>query len=358
MRIAFGVCSWGLGHATRTLPIIRKFIEEGDEVIVVSHGGALALLRNELDGGARFHELEDYLPPTTQHSKLMTLDACLSIPKYIYTMKKEHEFVEKLLVKEKIDAIFSDNRFGFYSIRVPSFYMTHQLRIMNPMGMHTLESATERLCAWLANRLAGLMVPDFENDGLAGRLAHGLSVIDENDVRYIGALSDFERRSGDEDIDVFASISGPEPQRTFFERIVLEQLKDFHGKAVVSLGKRAETRKYGNLEVRGLTTKSERENLLNRSRLIIARSGYSTIMDMCALGKKSLLVPTPGQTEQEYLAGYHMDRKNYFCVEERGLDLRKQLGTVKSWDPPRLQHSIAKSVENAVGAITQTASVA
>ncbi len=358
MRIAFGVCSWGLGHATRTLPIIRKFIDEGDEVTVVSHGGALSLLQDELNGSVSYHELEDYPPPTTLHPKLLALDACMNIPKYISTMKREHDFVERLLDREKIEAIFSDNRFGFYSVKVPSFYMTHQLRIMNPMGFHVLESATERLCDWLLERLAGLMVPDFQSDGLSGRLAHGLSVIDEKDVHYIGALSDFERHSGNEDIDVFASVSGPEPQRSSFERILLEQLKDFDGKAVVSLGKRSEGRKSGNLEILGLTTKTERENLLNRSKLVIARSGYSTIMDLCALGKKSLLIPTPGQTEQEYLADYHMDRKSYFCVHERNLDLKTQISGMASWNPPKMQHSVARSVENAVSVITQTASAA
>jgi len=358
VKVAFGICSWGLGHATRTLPIIRKLIDEGDEVIVVSHGGALTLLRNELDGRASYHELPDYPAPATQHSKLMALDAFMSIPQYIFAMKREHTFVEKLLDDEKVDAIFSDNRFGFYSIRVPSFYMTHQLRIMNPLESHALESGTERLCAWLLKRLSGLIVPDFKDDGLAGRLAHDLSVIDESDVHYIGVLSDFERRTNNEDIDVFASISGPEPQRTAFEKIVLEQLKDFKGKAVVSLGKSAEAQTSGNLEVRGLTAKQERENLLNRSKMIIARSGYSTIMDLCALGKKSLLVPTPGQTEQEYLAGYHMGRRNYFCVQERGLDLKSQLEAVSCWNPPRMQHSVARTVENAVSLITQTAGAA
>lgn len=355
MRIAFGVCSWGLGHATRTLPIIRKFISEGDEVIVVSHGNALDLLRAELDGSARFHELQDYLPPTTANSRLMALDACMSIPKYLGAMKREHDFVERIRTEGKLDAVFSDNRFGFYSIHVPSFFMTHQLRIMNPVGSRMLESATERIASWLLKRLAGIMVPDFESDGLSGRLAHGLSVIDERDISYIGALSDFGRRSGYEDIDLFASISGPEPQRTAFEKLVLGQLDGFGGRAVVSLGRAAETRTDGGLEIRGLTSRMEREELLNRSKVVLSRSGYSTIMDLCALGKKSLLVPTPGQTEQEYLAEYHMGRRTYFCVPERRLDIASQLRKVTSWEPPRMQHSVARAVENAVGVITRTA---
>lgn len=355
MRIAFGICSWGLGHASRTLPIIRRFAEEGDEVTVVSHGAALELLRNELDGTVAYHDLEDYLPPTTSNSKLVALDAFASIPRYLGAMKREHEFVERLLDRERISAVFSDNRFGFYSVRVPSFFMTHQLRIMNPIKSRFLESATERIASWLLKRVAGVIVPDFRSEGLSGRLAHGLSVIDERDVNYIGALSDFERHSDGEDIEVFASVSGPEPQRTAFEGIVLRQLRGFQGKAVISLGKKAVTRVDGQVEIRGLIGKRERQDLLNRSKVVISRSGYSTIMDMCALGKKSLLVPTPGQTEQEYLADYHMNRGSYFCVPERELDVAGQLAKVASRRPPRLQHSVPKAVENAVSLITQTA---
>lgn len=357
MRLVFGICSWGLGHATRTLPVIRKFIAEGDEVTVVSHGSALTLMRNELGNSTEFVELEDYHPPMLQNPKILAFSTFLSSPAYLFAMRKEHIFVEKLLMKEKVDMIFSDNRFGFYSIRVPSFFMTHQLRILNPLDLHILESGTERFNRWFLNRFTGVLVPDFKEDGLAGRLAHDLSVIKEDDLSYIGVLSDFKHRMLPQDIDVFVSISGFEPQRSMFERLVMKQLKGFEGSAVVSLGKPVESVAESNVKVLGLSLKETQEELLNRAKVVVARSGYSTMMDLCALGKKSLLVPTPGQTEQEYLASYHKSRGDYYCVTEDELDIQHQLEEVLSWKPPRPQHSTEQAVENAVGVITGTAAV-
>ena len=357
MRIAFGICSWGLGHATRTLPIIRKFIDEGDEVAVVSHGNALNLLKNELREAAEYVDLEDYHPPETQNAKLLAFNTFLRFPEYLNAMRREHRFVEKLLVREKVDAIFSDNRFGFYSLRVPSFFMTHQLRIMNPLHLRSLESGTEILNRWLLDRLAGVIVPDFRENGLAGKLAHGLSVIDEDDLSYIGALSDFRQRELTQDIDLFVSISGIEPQRTAFEGIVMKQLEDFDGSAVVSLGRPAESGAGNKVKVQGISPKAKQEELLNRARIVIARSGYSTLMDLCILGKKALLVPTPGQTEQEYLAEFHMGQGGYFCVRQRELDIPNQLDEVLSRSPPRPQYPTERAVENAVGVITGTALV-
>lgn len=359
MRIVFGVCSWGLGHATRTLPMIRKMVREGDDVTVVSYGRALNLLRNELNGGVSFVELQDYQPPWTQNARMFALRTFMSVPDYMFAMRREHRFVEAMLDREKVDAIFSDNRWGFYSLRVPSFLMTHQLRIMNPLRLQSLERWTERFNRWFLQRISGVIVPDFKENGLAGELAHGLGVIHEDDLNYIGVLSDFKSREVPNDIDVFVSISGFEPQRTTFERLVLDELEDFEGKVVVSLGKPLDGEKRkGNLTIHGLSSRETQENLLNRARIVVARSGYSTMMDLCALGKRSLLVPTPGQTEQEYLAAYHMGRGSYYCVAESKLDLRTQLEEVSARGPPMPQHSVDRAVENAIGLLTGTANAA
>lgn len=359
MRIVVGVCSWGLGHATRTLPIIRKMVREGDDITVVSYGSSLNLLRNELNGNVQFVELQDYHPPSTQNPRMFAFDTLMSVPDYLFSMRREHRFVERLLDREKVDAIFSDNRWGFYSLRVPSFFMTHQLRIMNPLRLQSLERWTERFNQWFLRRLSGVMVPDFRENGLAGELAHGLRIIKEEDLNYIGVLSDFAHKTVKSDIDVFVSISGFEPQRTMFERLVLEELEGFEGNVVVSLGRPSEKMtKSANLMVQGLSSRETQEDLLNRARIVVARSGYSTMMDLCALGKRSLLIPTPGQTEQEYLASYHMNRGSYYCVRESELDLQAQLGEVMSREPPTPQHSVVEAVENAVGMITGTSGIA
>jgi UDP-N-acetylglucosamine transferase subunit ALG13 len=354
MRIVFGICSWGLGHASRSLPIIRRFIQEGDEVTVVSFGSALDLLRNELGESAFFVGLADYRPPTTLNPKKLALNTFLSAPQYLMAMQREHRYLEKLRMNGKIDAIFSDNRFGFYSVRAPSYFMTHQLRLMNPLFLRSLESGSEIFNRWFLDRCAGVLVPDFRENGLAGRLAHELSVVEEENLSYIGVLSDFKCLPMREDLDVFISVSGFEPQRSAFEQLVLAQLDSLEGNNVVSLGRPAETATRGNSRIQGFSVKAERERLLNRAKIVIARSGYSTLMDLCALQKKGLLIPTPGQTEQEYLATYHMSRENYYCVPERELCIRDQLDSALAFSPPKLQHSVERAVENAVGVVTET----
>lgn len=354
MRIIFGICSWGLGHATRSLPIIRKFIREGDEVTVVSFGRALTLLRNELSDSVDFAELSDYQPPSTLNPRRLVLDTFLSTPAYLFAMKREHYFVEKLLSDGKIDAIFSDNRFGFYSLKAPSYFMTHQLRLLNPLGLRGLEAGSETFNRWFLERSAGVIVPDFKEDGLSGRLAHGLSVINEDHLNYIGVLSDFTYRKVPQDLDVLVSVSGFEPQRSVFEELVLKQMEVLEGSSVVSLGRIAESEMRGRIRVQGLSSKEEQEALLNRAKVVVSRSGYSTLMDLCVLQKKALLIPTPGQTEQEYLATYHMNRQTYHCVPEKELSISSQLDAAMACTPPKLQHSVDRAVENAVGVITGT----
>jgi hypothetical protein len=272
MRMLFGVCSWGLGHATRTLPIIRKTIEEGHEVTVVSSGRALSMLKQELGPGPSFARLDDYRPPETLNPSYLTLATLLRFPLYVTAMLHEREFVRRLLEWKRMDVIFSDNRFGFYSRHVPTYFMSHQLRILNPLGSRVLEDGTEIYNRYFFERYAGVLVPDFEEDGLAGRLAHDLSIIDEKHLSYIGVLSEFSYHPAVQDVDVFVSISGPEPQRSAFEGLVRKQLDGFDGRVVVSLGK-PEDNGPAEPNLKGYLGREEREELLNRSKIVVARSG-------------------------------------------------------------------------------------
>jgi hypothetical protein len=354
MRIVFGICAWGLGHATRTLPIIRKAIKEGHNVSVVSSGRALSMLRQELGDGPDFFKLEDYQPPGTLNSSMMVLGSILRFPEYVRAIRCEHDFVKRFIWDRKVDVIFSDNRYGFYSRNVPSYFMGHQLRILNPLGNGILENGTEIYNKFFLYRYAGVLVPDFEEDGLTGRLAHDLSIIDERRLNYVGPLSEFHYRPTTEDVDVFVSISGPEPQRSSFERLVSKQLEDFSGKVVTTLGK-PEDNGDSRSNQKSYLSRNDREELLNRSRIVIARSGYSTLMDLYSIRKRGFLIPTPGQIEQEYLAKYHMSRRTYYCVSERDLDIPRQLGEALALSPPTLNYSSEKTVARVMDLITQTA---
>lgn len=353
MRMLFGVCAWGLGHATRTLPIIRKTVEEGHEVTVVSSGRALSMLRQELRDGVTFDRLEDYSPPLTRNPSFLVFATILRFPVYVTAMFHEHDYVRRFITDRRIDVIFSDNRFGFYSREVPSFFMGHQLRILNPLGSRILEDGSEVYNKYFLDRYAGVLVPDFKEDGLAGRLAHDLSVFDERRLNYVGALSEFGYRPSVQDVDVFVSISGPEPQRSSFERLVLSQLDSFSGRVVISLGK-PEDNFHRGTKLKSYLGREEREDLLNRSKIVVARSGYSTLMDLFALRKKGFLIPTPGQLEQEYLAKRHMERKTFYSVQEKELDLPRQLEAALAFKAPALKYSPERAAEKALEVITQT----
>ncbi len=353
LKMLFGVCAWGLGHATRTLPIIRRTVEEGHDVTVVSSGRALTVLRQELGDGVTFAHLEDYKPPETLNPSFLALSTLIRFPVYVTAMFHEHDYVRRFLEEKHFDVIFSDNRFGFYSREVPSYFMGHQLRILNPLGNKVLEDGTEVYNKYFLDRYAGVIVPDFEEDGLAGRLAHDLSIFDERRLNYIGVLSEFAYRPSVEDIDVFVSISGPEPQRSSFERLVRGQLDGYGGKIVFSLGKPEDSRDEGP-NLRPYLSRQEREEFLNRSRIVVARSGYSTLMDLATLRKRGFLVPTPGQLEQEYLAEHHMGRKTFYSVPERELDLPSQLEEALGFKAPALICRSDHAVEKAVDVMTQT----
>jgi UDP-N-acetylglucosamine transferase subunit ALG13 len=184
-------------------------------------------------------------------------------------------------------------------------------------------------------------------------MAHDLSIFDERRLNYVGVLSEFEYRPSVQDVDVFVSISGPEPQRSSFEHLVLRQLDGFSGRAVVSLGKPEDNgRREPNLK--SYLTREEREDLLNRSKIVVARSGYSTLMDLFALRKRGLLIPTPGQLEQEYLAKHHMEKRTFYSVAEKELDLSSQLEAALAFKAPALKSSPERSVEKVLNVITQT----
>jgi UDP:flavonoid glycosyltransferase YjiC (YdhE family) len=353
MRMLFGVCAWGLGHAMRTLPIIRRTIEEGHEVTVVSSGRALDVLRQELNDGAAFANVEDYLPPGTSNPSFLALSTILRFPVYVTAMLYEHDFVRRFIADKRVDVVFSDNRYGFYSRQVPSFFMGHQLRILNPLGNRMLENGSEVYNKYFLDHYAGVLVPDFKEDGLSGRMSHDLTVFDERRLNYIGVLSEFKHRPSVEDVDVFVSISGPEPQRSSFERLLLSQLDGFAGNAVVSLGKPEDNRHSGQI-LRSYLSRQEREDLLNRSKIVLARSGYSTIMDLITLGKRGFLIPTPGQLEQEYLARLHSERKTFYAVQEKELDLQHQLGDALAFEAPAPRCVPERTVEKALDIITQT----
>lgn len=332
MKVLFSVCSWGLGHASRSLPLIKTIIEAGHRVTVLATGRSLSFLEKELGEKCRFIDLSDYSfsYPRGNHFVAKFISRT---PLFLKDIAREHHRVKKLVEKEKFERIISDNRFGIYHEEIPSFFLSHQLRFIAPRRIKFLERIAEKFVHSFTEDFEKFLVPDFEFNSLSGDLSHNLQYYRKEEVEYIGIISDLKKREVEEDIDYFVSLSGPEPQRTILEEKVLSQIPQLSGKIVVALGKPEEESKAkkGNVTIYGFLPRRMQEEIMNRSKLIITRPGYTTLMEIALLGKKALLIPTPGQTEQVYLANYHMHRGNFYAVSQEELDLARDTEEAKKY---------------------------
>ena len=329
--------NWGLGHASRCIPLVRRLIQEGHEVILGGDGESLTLLRKH------FPKLRyTYLAPLNLRysaGKSQVWAMLKALPKLFFWSLKDHAMLQAVLREEQIDYVLSDNRFGLYVNRSSTtahqpttIYLTHQLHIMLPRPWRWLEPLVARLHARIYTRFNKVWIPDYEetDKSLAGELSH-LKISNFksqiSNLNYIGPLSRFEDydRSQDNPIaqnyTVVAVLSGLEPHRTLLEKEIVARYLDTDEQVLIVQGlvNRPNTRfKRRNITLVPSITDAELVPILMNAKHIIARSGYSTIMDLHALGllpsknettnPQIELIPTPGQPEQEYLSAYFTEK--------------------------------------------------
>ena len=353
MRIIYGVCSWGLGHATRSLPVIRKLISENHDLTIISHGRSIDLLKRELDENIEYIDIPDYPMLLSDNSRQFLAKSMIYWPKFVARLRMGWSRLNKILEKRDCDRIISDARYEIYNRHIPSFFISHQMRIMNPLRIHMFENGSEIFNSFFFKKYAGVIVPDFREDTLSGDLSHNLHRIDEKMINYVGVLSDFNKKNVKKDIDYLISITGPEPQRSIFEKKIMSQIDKLNGKIVVTLGKTEEDKDISNenVKVYSYLSKEEREDLLNRSKLVISRSGYSTILDLAVIGTKALMSPTPGQVEQEYLSEFHNDNGTFYSVDQQVIDLGKDVDLAKKTTGIQKKCDVNKAVEKIMNII-------
>lgn len=303
---------WGLGHATRSIPVIRALQRHGADVMLASSGPAGKLLQQEFPE-LFYHELPSYSPhyPNTG-SMMVTMFGQLA--KFARVARQEHHVVEELVHKHSVEAVISDNRFGCYSSRVKSIFITHQLHVVLPSGWSFLSPIVNYFCHRYIRRYHEVWVPDQPGSGLTEPFTdlHVKS-------KFVGWLSRFQ---GGEPVekkyDVAIVVSGPEPQRAIFVSIVLNQLRKLNLKALVVTGEPGNSvrRVEGHVQIVGHLGSSELEEALMASDAVVCRSGYSTIMDLIVLGKKAIFVPTPQQPEQLLLARHLHGKGIAFSVQQ------------------------------------------
>jgi len=287
-----------LGHATRCIPIINALLKANFEPVLASDGDTLLLLQREFPL-LQSVELPSYNIRYPKNGKNLRFKLLSQLPSTISAIKRERKIVSKFIDKENIAGIISDNRFGVFSKKVPSVYITHQLNVLS--GKTTF--ITSKIHQQLIKKFDECWVPDLEgNQNYSGTLGH-LKKHHLN-LKYIGILSRFQPKELEIKYDLLLLLSGPEPQRTLLENNLLLELNGYKGKILMVRGVfyATEINAASNFHIVNYLLANELEEAINQSNLVISRSGYSTIMDLAALGKKAFFIPTSGQFEQEYLA--------------------------------------------------------
>ena len=354
MKIIYGVCSWGIGHATRSLPVIRKLIDENNDLTIISTGRSLELLKKELGRRIEYIDMPDYPMLLSENARQFMAKSAIYWPKFVARLRSGWKTLSKILETKKCDCIISDAKYEIYNRKIPSYFISHQMRIMNPLRIKMFESGSEIFNQFFFRRYAGVIVPDYKEDNLSGDLSHNLKRIDENKLHYVGVLSDFKKKNTKKDIDYLISLSGPEPQRTFLEEKLFSQIDQLEGNIVVTLGKAEKTDKLNkkNIETYSFLPKEKREDFLNRTKLVISRSGYSTILDLAVIGTKALMTPTPGQVEQEYLSEYHNKKGTFYSVNQNRINLERDVEIAKKNRGITRKCDVDKTVENIMEIIT------
>jgi hypothetical protein len=317
--------NWGLGHASRDVPIIRELLRNGHEVTIGTSGNALAFLKKECPE-CRFIRFEDY-PVPHNNGRIFLPTYTAYIPRLIGAYLSERKRAEKIFSKHAFDLIISDSRSGVYSRQVPSIQITHQLHQSLPLIAWPVELLGVYVQADAFSMFTRIVVPDNApgRGALAGKLSQTCVPALRDRIYYNGILASVRKEPVRKDIDYLIVISGMEPQRTALEKILLPQVPHLPGRKVVLLGKPATdqvTLLDDGTVIYSYISSREKSLLMSRSQFIICRSGYTTMMDIAEAGLGSgLLIPTPGQWEQEYLSRYYENEGWFLSRSQYGLRL-------------------------------------
>lgn len=324
-KIIIAPLNWGLGHATRCIPIIKAMISFGFTPIIASDGLALQLLQKE------FPEVEVLKLPSYNifYGKNIRLSLALQTFKIQKAVRLEQKLIKKFVEKNKdIIGIISDGRFGVRSKKVKSVYITHQLNVLS--GKTTF--FTTKIHQRIIKKFDECWVPDFVGSEFSGKLSKTSKI----NVKFLGMLSRFEKKALPKNIDILAIVSGVEPNRTLFENKLKQELTKVSGNVVLICGKVQKTQSIStesNLTIYNFVLSNELENLLNSAKIVVCRSGYSSVMDLATLHKRVIFVPTKGQTEQEYLASYLSEKKGIIVADEENFsvfDLKQNMLKITS----------------------------
>jgi uncharacterized protein (TIGR00661 family) len=302
-KIIVAPLNWGLGHATRCVPIIHFLLENKFTPVIASDGKALLFLQQE------FPNLESIELPSygISYAKNLKTSLLFQFPKIYSVIQKEKKEIDTYIKENKtVVGVISDNRLGIRSAEVPSVYITHQIQMFS--GVTTVVSS--KIHQHIINKFDQCWIPDSKEQTLSGELSNPQKL--KIPYKFIGILSRFSKEEIPIKNDVLIILSGIEFQRKTLELKLLNEFKNYKGKVVLVQGKienQQTIKEQNEITIHNYLLSSELEKEINQSKIIVCRSGYSSIMDLAALEKKVFFIPTPNQPEQEYLAMHLSEQK-------------------------------------------------
>ena len=343
---------WGLGHATRCIPIIRALELAGHRVILVTGGRPLKLLKKEFSN-AVFYDVPSYNIVYQKRGSFL-IKLTIQLRKILGGILRENRSLRTIIARETPDLIISDNRYGIRSKKVYSVFISHQMMIKIP-GSSFLEKVVEKWLRFQHAKFDEIWMPDTAgNPNLSGDLSHKPPLLKNS--RFIGLLNRFELKETTSEIknDVLCILSGPEPQRSIFEQKIVEQAVHLQRKFIIVQGiSEQKSDVWVNDHVRMISHAHARKlmDLISDSRVIISRGGYTTLMDLVPLNKRCIFVPTPGQTEQQYLVKTLADHDLCVHMEQKEFDLKsalEQVEKIKSFHLDISINTFQKDLESAL----------
>ncbi len=365
-KILVAPLNWGLGHAARCIPLIEKLLEHGADVSIASDGNSLSLLKEE------FPQLPFFSLPSYNITYSGSNNQVFKMAGNFFNMQKaideEHKQMLLLQQQHSFDAVISDNRYGVWHPSIKSIFITHQINIKVPAYLKWIQPALLNFHLKKISNFNECWIPDVaSSDNLSGELSHNCKLPDN--TYYIGWLSRFSSNFSVENklaqvdqlhlpetrFQLLIILSGPEPQRTLLEQMLLKQIIDIKQQILIVQGISGKQNVQQVNEycwMINFMTAEQLKPFFHEADIIVSRSGYSTIMDLVVTGKKAILIPTPGQTEQEYLAEIFKQRNIYFSRNQDTFRLDKALeeavhfkGMIKQNDQNVLNSRVAKLLE-------------
>ena len=334
-RIFIAPLDWGLGHATRCIPIIKAFADKGFEIFIGADKATYILLKEEFPN-LNFIKMKGYEIEYSRKIGGLYLKLLAQLPRIFTVILKEKKQLNRIIADYAIHAVVSDNRFGLYSQKVPCIYITHQLSIKT--GHWFSSKIATGIHRHFIKKFTHCWIPDNTVNDLAGELSHPKKM--PVNAKYLGVLSRFEPLDLPRVYDLMITLSGPEPQRTIFETLLLSQCRNLKMKILFARGlpgkKESPDHGLSHVTMVNHLNAPSLNRALCQSALVIGRSGYTTIMDLAKLGKKGILVPTPGQPEQEYLAEYLMGKGYFYMADQAGFNLIETLEKAGKFNFPAI----------------------